>query len=264
VWNGGPIANSRTPGSARQLFPRQGLKFDFLPTLAGVQCTLRVVGTEPQLTPNFVLPIMTPSSSIRMWIESLKQGDKSAADKLWSEYVQRLVDLAKLKLGSGPRRAADEEDVAVQAFMSFCQGIEEGRFAKLDDADDLWQVLLMLTERKAIDQRRHERAVKRGGGTVRGGSAVRQKPKSEHDSHEWDQFASLEPTPEFAAQAAEEFHGLLELLGDELRCVAIDKLQGFENEEIAAKYDISLRTVERRLSRIRHKWSAAQPPTEEA
>lgn len=202
---------------------------------------------------------MPSGSSFHEWIEGLKQGDKSATDKLWSEYVQRLVELARQKLGSSPRRAADEEDVAVQAFTGFCQGVKEGRFAKLDDADDLWQVLIMLTERKAIDQRRHERAVKRGGGTVRGGSAVQQKPTEESRSRGWDQFASVEPTPEFAASAAEEFGRLLKLLGDpELRSVAIDKMQGFENEEIAAKRDLSLRTVERRLQLIRRIWSEEQ------
>jgi hypothetical protein len=40
------------------------------------------------------------------------------------------------------RRAADEEDVALSAFNSFCLRAEEGRFLRLDDSDDLWQVLM--------------------------------------------------------------------------------------------------------------------------
>ena len=36
-------------------------------------------------------------------------------------------------------RLADEEDVALSAFDSFCRGAEQGRFPRLDDRDDLWQ-----------------------------------------------------------------------------------------------------------------------------
>ena len=39
-------------------------------------------------------------------------------------------------------------------FGSILRGIEEGRFKRLDDRDDLWQVLAMLTVRKAINQRK--------------------------------------------------------------------------------------------------------------
>ena len=36
-----------------------------------------------------------------------------------------------------------------------------------DDRDDLWRLLVAITERKAIDQMRRARRVKRGGGRVR-------------------------------------------------------------------------------------------------
>ena len=44
---------------------------------------------------------------------------------------------------------ADEEDVALSAFKSFVRAVQEDRFLKLDDRDDLWQILVMLTLRKA-------------------------------------------------------------------------------------------------------------------
>lgn len=50
-----------------------------------------------------------------------------------------------------PCRVADEEDVVAVAFASFCRGIAANRFAVLDDRDDLWQVLVVLTERKAVE-----------------------------------------------------------------------------------------------------------------
>jgi len=61
----------------------------------------------------------------------------------------------------------DEEDIALSAFNSFFRGATEGRFQQLNNSEDLWQVLAMLAERKAIKTFRRERAEKRGGGQVR-------------------------------------------------------------------------------------------------
>ena len=60
-----------------------------------------------------------------------------------------------------------------------------------------------------------------------------------------------EPTPEFAAQVAEEYERLLELLAEEsLRPVAVWKMC-CTNDEIAEKLDCSRQTVARKLEAIR-------------
>ena len=71
-------------------------------------------------------------------------------------YFHRLVALARDRLRGTPRRAADEEDVALAAFDSFYRRAERGQFPKLEDRDDLWQLLFVLTVRKAIDLTRRE------------------------------------------------------------------------------------------------------------
>jgi DNA-directed RNA polymerase specialized sigma24 family protein len=47
---------------------------------------------------------------------------------------------------------------------------------------------------------------------------------------------------------------LLERLDSELRNVALRKVEGYSNEEIAAQLGCGLRTVERRLRLIRGIW----------
>jgi DNA-directed RNA polymerase specialized sigma24 family protein len=75
-----------------------------------------------------------------------------------------------------------------------------------------------------------------------------------------DQLWGREPTPEFAAQVAEEYQLLLAQLSDpELEAVAVWKMEGYTNEEIAAKLDCTLRTVERKLRIIRGLWQRASP-----
>jgi DNA-directed RNA polymerase specialized sigma24 family protein len=198
---------------------------------------------------------MSSSGSISYWISQLKEGDHAAAQQLWESYFQRLVRLARSRLQAASRRAADEEDVVLSAFASFCQGAKGGRFPLLKDRNDLWHLLLLITERKAIDLVQHERRRKRGAGAVRGDSALIGPSNSEAADEGWAQFAGREPTPAFAAQVAEECQRLMALLGEgELRAVALAKMEGFTNEEIAARLGCVPRTVERKLRVIRTLW----------
>ena len=188
----------------------------------------------------------------------MRDGDSAAARKIWEKYHSQLVRLARQKLHAARRRVADEEDVVVDAFDSFYRGVCKGRFPKLDDRDDLWQVLVVITERKALNQWNRDRRQKRGGGMVRGDSVFAGHTKVPAGL---DDIADYAPTPEFAALASEEYRRLLNLLEDEtLRTVAIAKMEGFTNGEIAAKLGVQSRTVERKLRSIREIWTLEDPP----
>jgi RNA polymerase sigma factor (sigma-70 family) len=193
--------------------------------------------------------------SVTCWLQLLPGGDHAAAQQLWERYFGQLVGLARRRLEGTPRRAADEEDVALSAFDSFCRGAAQGRFPQLQDRDDLWQVLMMVTARKAIDLVQHERRHKRGGGRVLDEAACRGADTSA-EAGGLDQVVGREPTPAFAAQVAEECQRLMAALADDqLRAIALLKLEGFGTEEIAARLGCAVRTVRRRLRLIRATWS---------
>ncbi|MCI0462450.1 MAG: ECF-type sigma factor [Gemmataceae bacterium] len=199
-----------------------------------------------------------PAHSVTHWIDALKRGDDEAAAALWRRYFDRLVRLAQAKLGPAYRRAADEEDVALSAFRCLCEGAARGRFTELTDRDDLWRLLTVLTVHKVIDQKRRESGQKRGGGEVRGESAFDDLPS---EGQGLDRFLSDEPTPETLAILAEEHDRLLAALGDEaLRQVALCKLEGFTNQEIAERLGVTCRSVERKLQRIRSRWLGTLTP----
>lgn len=200
---------------------------------------------------------MSSEGSVSNWLAGLQAGDDVAAQKLWERYFQRMVGLARKKLQGSPQRAADGEDVALSAFDSFCRGAEGGRFPQLADRNDLWRLLVVITARKAVDLATYEGRRKRGGGLVRG-EEVLQSPDSSGGS--LDHFVGPEPTPEFAAQVAEEYQRLLVLLDDDvLRSVALAKMEGYTNEEIAARLGCVPRTVERKLRVIRSLWAQEVP-----
>ena len=199
---------------------------------------------------------MSTEESVSHWLGQLKAGDHAAAQPLWERYFHRLVGLARQKLRAAPRRVADEEDVALSAFASFCRGAEAGRFPQLADRDDLWRLLVTLTVRKAHRLVRDEQAQKRGGGAV-----VGETGQADDSTPSLEQVIGREPTPAFAAEVAEECQRLLACLGDdELRSIAVWKMEGATNPEIAARLGCALATVERRLLVIRRIWQKEEAP----
>lgn len=203
---------------------------------------------------------MSSGGSVTRWVTALKQGDLAAAQPLWERYHRRLVALARQKLRPARRRAADEEDVVQSAFHSFFAGVARGRFPQLNDRDNLWRLLVVITARKALDQLAHEHSQRQGGGTLQGESRIFPVGAG-WDETAIEQVVGEEPTPEFAAQVAEQYQRLLDLLGDEsLRQVAVWKMEGLTNDEVAARLDCSRRTVARKLETIRIIWSGEPTP----
>ncbi len=175
--------------------------------------------------------------------------------QLWERYFHRLVALARTKLQGQPRRMADEEDVALSAFDSFCRAAEQGRFPQLEDRDDLWRVLVTLTAWKAQRLVRDQRRQKRGGGNVLGESALAGLAEAKTPGGGLNAIVGQEPTPEFAAQVTEECLRLLDHLGSaELRSIALWKMEGYTTEEIAGQLRRASRTIERKLQIIRDLW----------
>jgi DNA-directed RNA polymerase specialized sigma24 family protein len=191
--------------------------------------------------------------SVTCWFASLQAGNHEAADKLWERFARRLIGLARKRLLAARRGAADEEDAVLNAFDSFCRGAEQGRFPRWIGRDDLWNLLVAITIRKVNGQINHEKRLKRGGGTV----LTETELDCEYDPiRNFNDLIGTEPTPELAAEMAEQSQRLLEALPDpDLRSIALWKMEGFTNEEIATKLDCARSTVQRKLTLIQSLWA---------
>jgi DNA-directed RNA polymerase specialized sigma24 family protein len=192
--------------------------------------------------------------SVTRWIGDLKGGDSDAAGELWRRYFESLTRFARTRLLNTSRAVEDEEDVALSAFDSFLTAAAGGRFPKLEDRNDLWRLLVTITARKAADLAERQQAQKRGGGRVVGESILAGAvPGGEF----FDALACPEPTPEFAAMVAEECRLRLEGLPEEIqRQIAILKMAGLSNQEVADRLGCGLRSVVRKLALIRKLWLA--------
>jgi DNA-directed RNA polymerase specialized sigma24 family protein len=185
---------------------------------------------------------MAAHGSVTLLLRQLEEGNLSAVQPLWERYAQRLIRLARKKLGNLPRTDADEEDVALSVFGRFCDRAHKGLYPQLEDREDLWKVLVFLTRRRSIDHFRHVRTKRNDVGFDEASLA---------DKQMW----SSDPSPEHAAEVAERFSKLLGLLTEEQRRIALLKMEGYRVEEIASQVESVARTVKRKLRLIRRIWS---------
>jgi RNA polymerase sigma factor (sigma-70 family) len=184
------------------------------------------------------MPPAEVSQSVTLLIRAMQDDRASAVGPLLAVYFDRLVGLARQRLQNLPGMASHDEDVALRSFYSVYRRIRDPeRPLQLAGRDDLWRLLATRTISRAIDLiRRHRQG---------------EVPYGDDVQH----LLAREPTPEEAAEMADECRRLLDLLTEpELRQVALWKVEGFTNEEIAAKLDCVPRTIERKVARIRLLW----------
>lgn len=192
---------------------------------------------------------MRVPGSVTIWIGLLRAGDAEAAENLWRRYFSRLVDLARGRLQDTPHLRSDAEDIALSAFESFAQAAAAGRFPDLADRSGLWRLLVTITAYKLLNFKDLHARDKRGG-------RDRVLRPGDDPTLRLERIVGREPSPALAAQVAEEYRRLLEILADDLlRRVAVLRMEGYTTAEIAAEIRKTPRTVERKLRLIRDIWS---------
>lgn len=183
-------------------------------------------------------------------------GPTETFEVAWERFYPRLVRLARQRLANQPRRDADEEDVALSAMRSFYRGLVAGDFPDLWHPDSLGKILVTITIRKANRRIRAQRAEKRGAGKVRGESAFAWDAAAPARVNGLAQAAVTSAAESDAAQLLVECRELLQRLEEPpLIQIACWKLEGWTHEEIAERLQCTVRTVERKLHRIRLKWT---------
>lgn len=189
--------------------------------------------------------------SITNAIMALGEHDEESASLLWNRFFERLTKFAEKKVFPRHARFYDGEDVAASALYAVLDGMKNDRFERPANRDDLWSLLVVVASRKAINkgihldaQRRDDRRTERGGSAFvpHGKGNLAEYLRSENDPAKMYEFEATCKTM------------LNQLPDDSYRQVALLRMAGYTNVEIAKELDCATRTVERKLVAIRKLW----------
>ena len=194
--------------------------------------------------------------SVTRIIRKMQKGDAEEADVLWDRFYTRLTKLVRNRLSLQNKSLADEEDVALQSLSELFKGLLEGKYPGLDNRESTWSLLVTVAARNVVDEVNKEQRLKRGGGNV-----LRETEVGALDETAFlDNLPSDVNTPDMQVMITERCAEMLESLGDRtLQSIAVMKTAGASNQEVARALGLSLRSVERRLSDIRTRWSSITP-----
>jgi len=194
---------------------------------------------------------MSSTALVTAWIGQVKAGDRAAAQRLWERYCTRLVRLARAKLPASRRRVDDEEDVALSAMDSFLRAAERppskpARPRQLVSAAGHHYGAQGLESRTAREAHSRSRRIGPGRAQRRLLRPARLGTGSRPRAHAGNRMSSGRT--------------LLDRLSPELRSVALWKMEGLTNDEVAKRLGCVVGTVERKLRVIRTIWQKEIAP----
>ena len=200
------------------------------------------VGGEAVSTP---LP-----GSVTRNFHALMNGDRDALHWLWNRYYNQLVRMASAQLSGVIDRVSDAEDLASTTLYELHDGVDRGRFETVRNRNELWRLLVSISRNQARMTARRSMTQKRDASRLFDWLG---------EPADGAQVEGRDPGPAEAALVADQCRVLLSVLDEAdpsgaLRRVAIHRLEGFSNSEIAKSLGCARKTVAVRLALIQNLW----------
>jgi RNA polymerase sigma-70 factor, ECF subfamily len=168
--------------------------------------------------------------------------DTRATRELYDRFAERLLALARKRLSPVLASRVDPEDIVQSVFRTFFGRIKDGRL-RVDDPEDVCKLLMRITVHKTLRQVAYHKAAKRNPCLETG-----------HGEQAQEQLVALlarEPTPEAVVVFEDQLQHFLKELRPEERQIIELRMQGYTNEEIAARLGIYDRKIRRVMERLR-------------
>ena len=175
-------------------------------------------------------------------VERCRSGDDAAAAELFNRYVNRLMGVARNRLGERMNARLDPEDVVQSVFRTFFTRLKKDQF-EFEANDDLSKLLVRITLHKTLRQIAYHRAARR--------DPSQETLQGDLSRHDILQVMTKDPTPETVVTFVDQLdHFLARLDPDEQQILTL-RLQGHSSEEIAKELNTYDRKVRRVLERVR-------------
>jgi RNA polymerase sigma-70 factor (ECF subfamily) len=176
---------------------------------------------------------------------ALKAGRDEAATRVFNRFASRLIALARTQLSPQIRQKVDPEDVLQSVFRSFFRRNAEGQFGDFESWDNLWAMLVVLTQRKCGRRVDYFHAACRDIQREVPGTAPSVASQADLDPR------AEEPSPSEAAMLTETVERLMNNLEGRHREILALSLQGYPPAEISAQLGCTERTVYRVLEGVK-------------
>lgn len=188
---------------------------------------------------------MSRDPSFAELMAQLRKGENQAAAHVFHRFASRLVALARKQLDPKILQKVDPEDVMQSVFRSFFTRNAAGQLGEFESWDNLWGMLVVMTQRKCGRRIDYFHAARRDVQLE-----VQGQPPEEQSRSDWG-ISDDEPTPSEAAMLTETIERLMKFLQGRHREILALSLQGYSAPEISAQVSCTERTVYRVLDRVK-------------
>lgn len=197
---------------------------------------------------------MTPPGSVTNWLRAIETGDNDAAQQLWNRYSAEMHGVAQRRMRRlKPKDILDEDDIVSGAFAAICLAARKGLLVKVGNRNELWGLMIVIIHRKVGQREEYVSAAKRDALQT-----VSQVDRLQDFGSRLERLAAADSGVLSQLIQVEAADVLLRKLDDpDHRAVAVLKLAGYTNDEIATELGYARRTIQRMLSLIKTCWEEA-------
>ncbi len=187
------------------------------------------------------MKIMSDRESLQDMLDCHREGDETAAWKIYQLYEERLVRLADRRIGRRLRPHVQPESIMLLVLESALGGIAKGRY-NVDVSGSLWNLLEKITDNKIRKKWTYFTAKKRD---IR--KEIRPDDDEEKDPLE---VVPCEPPPDEAVILADQLEKIRSRLNAADFQILELQLQGYSHPQIAKQLDCARQTVRYKAKRI--------------
>lgn len=188
--------------------------------------------------------------SVTRWIQQMRAGDSVVVHALAERYFKKLGDAARRRLHKIPQSLHDEEDVANFVLEAVVRNIAQGRYPDLQDREDLWFLMLAITQRRISNILKRDRRQKAQPSSQTSLTELLEMYEGELAD------VALQGDPEHVAiEIGDCWQELMRILpNDEFREIARLKLEFHSNRQISSMLKLTSKYIDRKVAEIQRFW----------
>ncbi len=193
----------------------------------------------------------------------LPERQPSVSQALFEFLMSRLEGVARKRLAATRRRVEDEEDLLGEVIGEFLMAGEQGQLPPLQSREDVLKMLSRRLQQRAANMHRDENVELRGGGAVRGDSALGWGQNARERAG-FDNLAGDSPRPEDRLLRADDLREIYSEIERTLNDEALFRVytlwgSGLTKEQIGEAIQLSPSSVYRKLAMILERLRQAYP-----